>query len=231
MWEVQRGVHWLEEVRGGNVYLLAMDEGLTLVDSGGKGMADAIEAQMREGGYAPSDLRSIVLTHGHAGHTGSAAELARRSSAQVLAHREEVPYIQREAALPATGVLARLAGWIGGRVLRPEPCTVNGMLEYGDWLESLGGLQVIHAPGHTPGSICLYQPERRLLFCGDALLNANPLTGTPGLRMPLALITVDPAQARESVRKLAALPLEVLCPGHGEPIMEGAGERIRALDA
>jgi glyoxylase-like metal-dependent hydrolase (beta-lactamase superfamily II) len=88
---------------------------------------------------------------------------------------------------------------------------------------------VIHVPGHTPGSISLYQPQRQILFCGDALFNANPLTGTPGLQLPLPAATVDDEQARASVCKLSALELRVLCCGHGEPILDGAGEQIAAL--
>jgi glyoxylase-like metal-dependent hydrolase (beta-lactamase superfamily II) len=96
-------------------------------------------------------------------------------------------------------------------------------------VEALGDMHVVHVPGHTPGSMALYQPERQILFCGDALFNANPLTGRPGLRLPPPLVTVDSAQARESVRKLSALAVEVLCCGHGEPIVVVAGESILAL--
>ena len=73
------------------------------------------------------------------------------------------------------------------------------------------------------------QAERRILFCGDALFNANPITGRPGLRLPIRLATLDNAQARDSVRKLSTMAVEVLCCGHGEPILDGAGEKMRAL--
>ena len=96
-------------------------------------------------------------------------------------------------------------------------------------IEAPGGLQVLHAPGHTPGSIALYQPERRVLFCGDVFFNKNPMTGKEGLQLSLPLFTLNLAQARESAQRLAALPVEVLCFGHGEPILKGAGERVQAL--
>ena len=88
---------------------------------------------------------------------------------------------------------------------------------------------MIHTPGHTPGSICLYQPEARVLFCGDLLFNRQPLTGKGGLRFSVPWFSVDPVQARESVRGLLEVPVEVLCCGHGEPILEDAGRTVREL--
>lgn len=96
-------------------------------------------------------------------------------------------------------------------------------------IETPGGLRVVHTPGHMPISMCLYQPERRILFCGDALFNADPMTGRPGLDFPIRMVSVDNARARESVRKLSELPIDVLCCGHGEPILDGADEKMRAL--
>jgi glyoxylase-like metal-dependent hydrolase (beta-lactamase superfamily II) len=203
---------------------------LTLVDSGLPGAADQIAAQLQEKGHPLSNLQAIVLTHSHADHTGGAAELARRSGAQIMAHQDEVPYIEQTAPLPFGSLLKRLSNWLGDRLLfKRAPCKVDRALQDGDVIETLGGLQVIHTPGHTPGSIALYQPEGRILFCGDAFFNRNPLTGKKGLQLSIPLFTLDVAQMRESARRLAALPVEVLCFGHGEPILRGAGDRLRVL--
>jgi glyoxylase-like metal-dependent hydrolase (beta-lactamase superfamily II) len=223
-------VYLMEGFRGSNVYLLVSGRALTLVDSGRAGVADQITAQLQEGSYALSELHTIVLTHAHGDHTGSVAELVHRSGAQVLAHRDEVPYIERAKPLPAASLRQRLLNWLFDRVwLKRPPCKVDRALEDGDVIEVLGGVRVIHTPGHTPGSICLYQPERQILFCGDVLFNENPLTGQGRLQLSFPLFTLDQVLAWESVRKLSALPVEVLCFGHGEPILEGAGKRIQAL--
>lgn len=231
MRQIVPDVYLMEGLRGdsGNVYLLASGEGLTLVDSGTAGAADQMVDQLREAGYVLSDLQAIVLTHFHSDHTGNAAELARRSGAEVYAHRDDVPYIERTERPPYGSLFQRVLNWLGDRMLKPVPCKVDQVLQGGDVIEALGGLQVIHTPGHTPGSIALYQPERQILFCGDVLFNKHPMTGEKGLRLSLPLFTLDEAQVRESARKLAALPVEVLCCGHGEPVLEGAGERIWAL--
>lgn len=57
----------------------------------------------------------------------------------------------------------------------------------------------------------------------------NPLPGGAALQLPVPLFTLDDAQARQSVAKLAELPVGVLCCGHSEPILEGAQEKMRAL--
>ncbi|MGD9162097.1 MAG: MBL fold metallo-hydrolase [Desulfobacteraceae bacterium] len=93
----------------------------------------------------------------------------------------------------------------------------------------MGGLQVIRTPGHTPGSICLYHAERQILFCGDALFNANPITGRPGLRFPIRIVTLDNTLAHDSVSRLSTLAVEALCCGHGDPILERAGEKKALL--
>lgn len=61
------------------------------------------------------------------------------------------------------------------------------------------------------------------------MYNINPMTGRKGLRLAIPLVSADMAQVRSSVRRIADLSVDVLCPGHGEPILEGAAERIRAL--
>jgi glyoxylase-like metal-dependent hydrolase (beta-lactamase superfamily II) len=227
MRQIAPDVYMMEGIRRANVYLLTSREGVTLVDTGIAGDADRIVAQLEEGGYTLSDLRAIVLTHCHGDHTGSAAELAQRSGAQILAHRDDVPYIEQTKSLPDGPFLRRLLNWLSDQFFKTAPCKVNRVLLDGDTIEALGGMHVFHLPGHTPGSIVLYQPGRRILFCGDVLFNANPLSGKEGLQLPPRVFSLDVAQAEESARKLADLPVDVLCSGHGDPILERAGEKIR----
>ena len=230
MRQIVSDVYLLEGLRGANAYVLVSGEELTLVDCGLAADVERIIVQLRGAGYSLSQLRNILLTHAHIDHIGGAATLTGRAGARVFAHRDEVPYVEGDKSLPAASPLMRIMNWLGDRLVSKLPsCQVSRPLEDGETIEILGGAQVVHTPGHTPGSICLYQPEHRILFSGDALFNANPMTRKPGLRLPLRFVSHDNAQAFESVTKLSRLEIEVLCPGHGEPILEGAGEKISAL--
>ena len=105
-----------------------------------------------------------------------------------------------------------------------EPGDVDIQLEGGEILKPLGGLRVVPTPGHTPGSICLYAPERKLLFVGDALQRRRKK-----LRLPAKMVSTDLVAAIASVKKMAELDLEIICFGHGRPLFEGVHGRLTAL--
>jgi glyoxylase-like metal-dependent hydrolase (beta-lactamase superfamily II) len=87
---------------------------------------------------------------------------------------------------------------------------VDKVVEDGD---TIGGLQVIHTPGHSPGHICIYMKEERILFTGDHVLGM----GTTAMRPPQG----DMAQYIDSLRKLLNYDIGMICPGHGPQIREG----------
>lgn len=231
MKEIVPHVYLVEGLRSAHVYLLTSEEGLTLVDAGTPGELGHITAQLQGGGYALTDVEAIVLTHCHADHAGNLAALAAESGAQVLAHEQEVPYVERTASLPASSALRRALVWLMDRAFSSPPCKVDRALQDGDVVQALGGLRVVHAPGHTPGNVALYQAQRQILFCGDTLFNSLPFSRNQGIQAPPRLFSVDPEQARSSAKALAELPIKVVCFGHGDPILEGGQEKIReALD-
>jgi glyoxylase-like metal-dependent hydrolase (beta-lactamase superfamily II) len=227
MKEIVPDVYLVEGLRSAHVYLLASEGGLTLIDTGTPGELGQIAAQLQEGGYALPDIKAVVLTHCHSDHAGNLAALAARSGAQVLAHEKEVPYLERTASLPARSALRRAFVWLTDRAFSSPPCKVDRALQDGDVIEALGGLRVVHAPGHTPGNMALYQPQRQILFCGDTLFNSVPLTRRQGIQAPPRFFSVDAQQAGSSAKALAELPIEVICFGHGDPILEGGQEKIR----
>jgi len=226
MKEVVPGVFMMDGLLGANVYLLQSGNGTVLVDSGMHADIDKILAQV---GYAQTVI-SIVLTHFHGDHVGGAAELSKQWGTPVMAHKDDAPFIIKPTSIPAFSGYKQLMSWVAANVvLRSPPCSISRQLEDGDKMDALDGCVIIHTPGHTLGSICLYQPERQILLCGDAIYNENPVTRKPGMGLYLRRITLDNAMALKSVRKLSRLPIKVLCFGHGEPIVEGAGEQIEKL--
>jgi glyoxylase-like metal-dependent hydrolase (beta-lactamase superfamily II) len=224
MRQIVHDVYMLEGLRGAHVFLLVSEDGLTIIDSATPGGTDQIEAQLKEGGYVLADVRSIVVTHAHSDHIGALAELAHRSGAQVLAHHDEVVYLERESTLPYTGLVQRLIFGLSERVIFGfEPCQVGRTLQDGDVIDALGGLRVIHVPGHTPGNIALFQRERRILICGDTFFNM----GSRGVTVAPRIASTHPEGARASAQKLADLEPETVLFGHGEPILEDAASALR----
>lgn len=217
--EVAPGIHAISGLKTGRSYIIADREALTLVDTSTHGVADPIIEAIGTIGRRVEDLRTIVATHYHHDHTGNVAALRERSGANLWAHAADAPYIDgRESWLGLSGAIGRL---IGARAPRQYSLTVDRELCDGDLLPVAGGLRVVHAPGHTPGHIALYAAERSVLFAGDALMN------TFGLRLPIAIASHDMDEARRSARLLATLEYDVALPGHGNPVLSRASEKVR----
>ncbi|MGW6912329.1 MBL fold metallo-hydrolase [Kitasatospora sp. NPDC054939] len=208
----------------GTAYLWRDDHGLALVDTGIAGSADAIEEAIRRTGADPADLRHIVLTHHHADHTGSAAELAaRRPQALVVAHRLEAPVVrgEQEAAPPVLRPFEEEI-WAGlPPIPQAPPCRVGREVSDGDVLDFGGGAVVVHVPGHTDGSLALHLPGPGVLFTGDAIANVQG-------RTMLGVFNLDSERAAESMHRLAALDAETAVFGHGDPIATGASAALKA---
>jgi len=222
--EVVPGVHSIKGVRMAHAFL-GESEGLTLIDTGMQGSGEAVMNALAALGRRLSDLRHIVISHHHFDHTGSLARLAEVSQATVSVHKFDAPYVRGHLPRPPFKRVG-FSGWfmrpfMGLFPTRPEPCHVDRELQDGDEIEAAGGLKVIHAPGHTPGHIALVMPSKRILFAGDAVLNVL------GLRPPLGMATEDAAQAKESIRKIAALDFDIACFGHGGIMRKDAVLRFR----
>lgn len=206
---------------GGNVFLLT-DRKLTLVDTGYKGGAARILSEVGRLGYAPSDIANIVITHHHADHVGNLFSLKRASQATVFAHPADAQYIG--GSLPQPGParprwLSRLLAPMH-RLWSAQPAAVDISVRDGDELPILGGARVLHTPGHTPGSICLFLQQERLIFAGDVLNNRL------GLGLPSKAFSIDMAQNIRAIKRLAALNLKIVCFGHGSPLTHNASAAI-----
>ncbi|MEU8612285.1 MBL fold metallo-hydrolase [Actinoplanes sp. NPDC048791] len=87
------------------------------------------------------------------------------------------------------------------------------------------GMRVVETPGHTLGHISIFEPATGVLVAGDALRTSN------GLERSDPQYTADEAKANDSVRKLAAMDIKAILPGHGEPLTAGAAQALRTLAA
>jgi glyoxylase-like metal-dependent hydrolase (beta-lactamase superfamily II) len=181
-----------------SAYVLVRGGEAAIVDTGVEGSADAIEASLGAVGLGWSAVGHLILTHHHADHAGSAtAVLERATDAIGYAGAEDITTISVPRPLTPVGD--------GDRVF---------------------DLQVVTAPGHTPGSICVLDPAGSILVAGDALRTQD---GLPAL--PNAGFTDDMEQAIASAAKLGGLAFETLLVGHGDPVDGGASAAVAQLVA
>jgi len=221
------GVFFLE-FGVGHAYLWDWGDGLTLVDTSLPGSAEVILAAIASIGRAPHDLTEIVLTHFHADHAGSAAELVARTGASVIAHTADAPVIRGQAPQPPPTLTEferpLAAALFGDSTKLPgppaPPVVVDREVQDGD--TTAGGGTIVGVPGHTPGSIALFLPRLRVLFTGDTLASGD---GAP----VLGPFNVDRLSAIESIRKQARLEYDVACFGHGKPIVGAASRKVLAM--
>ncbi|MFQ5996474.1 MAG: MBL fold metallo-hydrolase [Dehalococcoidales bacterium] len=215
---------WGTGVWGANVYLL-IDDNLTLVDTGFKGRCGQILKEVRRLGYSPSDISNIIITHHHADHIGSLAVLKEITRAKVLAHAADAPYIDGRLPQPTPGWLKWLSKALptSSQLWSTNPVPVDMLVNDGDELPILGGITILHTPGHTQGSISLFLQEKRLLIAGDVLANRFRLG------LPSKEFTMDMAQEINSIKRIASLDFDVIGFGHGSPIRHEAHSKIEKL--
>ncbi len=204
--EVVRGVHAIDAV--GAKVLLFEEERLTLVDAGAPGSAGRVLGYIVGLGRRPDEVDHIVLTHGHLDHVGSLAELRAATGAVVWAHADDAAWVAGRVQAPQL-VPNPFLDSVLRPVVRVRPVPVDRELRDGDWLPMLGGVQVVHVPGHTRGSIALYIPSRRALVVGDALQVKHGR-----LTPPTRLFTEDMPRACRSIGRLSQLDVDLLIFSH-----------------
>ncbi|MEU4744088.1 MBL fold metallo-hydrolase [Actinosynnema sp. NPDC023658] len=193
----------------GQAYVWQDGDALTVVDTGTTGHAAQIAALGR--------IERIVLTHCHDDHIGSAAELRELTGAPVHAHPAEAPVIRGDAPPPPFDIPPEereLFDRITPGVPLAPRSPVDREVDEGDVLDFGGGARVLSIPGHTPGSIALHLPEHGILFTGDTVATWDGAT-IPGV------FNSDRPRLLDSVRRLLDLAPDVLCVGHGEPLLTG----------
>jgi glyoxylase-like metal-dependent hydrolase (beta-lactamase superfamily II) len=199
---------------------LVLESELSLLDCGYAGQANRLARAIETEGRSLTELKRVVITHGHPDHAGGARELA-AAGVTVLIHPAD------GEALRTTwrDVVARPSRGRVFAAMTPEPPTFQP-IEDGDVLPLLGGLRVIHTPGHTPGSVCLYGKRDRVLFVGDNLERRFGRTSFAS-----RLYSDDYEAARRSVKRLAELDVESVVFSHFAALHEHANEILEALAA
>jgi glyoxylase-like metal-dependent hydrolase (beta-lactamase superfamily II) len=155
----------------------------------------------------------VALTHCHPDHQGTAAAVCRAFGVPLACHEADVAAAEGRTSMQPGNTIVRL----GVRILGGPPYPVARVLREGD---VVGGFRVVHTPGHTPGHVCFFRDSDRVAIAGDLLANLHVLTGRAGLRQPPRAFSIDAAQNRNSIRRLAELRPALVCFGHGPPLRE-----------
>ena len=199
---------------------LVYGETITLIDTGVAGAETRIFDYIRSTGRDAGDISQIVLTHSHPDHIGAARAVQEATGCHIAAHSAEKDWIEdvdlqnRERPVPGFATL------VGG------PVEVDHVLRDGETTEPdpIHGweLEVIHTPGHSPGSISVFMHGNGALFSGDAI----PVAGM----MP---VYDDALASMQSLRRLRELPgVRVLLSAWDQPRTgeEAYGQMDRAAD-
>lgn len=220
--EIRPGIHQIPGLKWSNAFLLVEDGGLTLIDGGLPGDGSKVLNYISRLGHAPQDLQRIILTHSHPDHSGPMKELSRLSGASITIHWSDTRYRAKtgERWLHYPGQPPAF-DW-NLPFFRRIP--VHETIEDGQVLPVMGGLQVLHTPGHTPGSVCLHLPEHGVLFTGDMLL-ANGRR----FRRPVYFPGTDLEDYRASMDRLAGLTFDTACVGHGDALLEDGSVRLQEM--
>ncbi len=191
-----------------HVWIVADEEGLTLVDAGIPMMAKGIMKYMNQLEAGP--LRRILLTHGHSDHVGALKSILSETNVPIYAHEIEIPYMEGDLIYP--------------RRKKAEHNVAKGIVqslqedEQGG-LKSIAGLTPYLTPGHSPGHVVYYHEQDQVLLAGDLFTSKKGK-----LHQPMSMFTADMAEAVRSssiIEKLKPKQLEVC---HGNPVLHPADQ-------
>lgn len=207
-----------------NCYLVRQDDGLTLIDTGLSGSAGGILKAARQIG---EPIVRILLTHAHADHVGSLDALSQAlPGVEVLIGAREGRLLAGDMSLDADEPQTPPRGGFPRVATQPTRTLQAG--------ERIGSLEVIAAPGHTPGHVAFLDTRDGSLIAGDAFYSWGGLavSGKLTFLFPFpALATWHKPIALETARALRALEPARLAPGHGPVVEHPLAQMDRAIAA
>ena len=227
--EIAPGVYSMGNWKGGRVRAFLLDDGheLTLVDTLFETDARLILRQIKAIGRKAEDVKRIILTHAHRSHLGGLAYLKKLTGAVVYSHEWEVGIITGKRKPTRVHLFPMrpyrtypLQLGLNLHLDKHPYCPVDHVLQDGD---QVGPLLTVSTPGHTPGHLTYFWPERRVMITGDIVATYPTLTpGWPGFNL-------NAPEHRDSVRRIVALKPAVLAVGHGDPLTGATDEHLHTL--
>ena len=190
----------------GNVYLV-LDEKPILVDAGM--MAGPTLKNIKKF-IDPAKIELIVLTHCHHDHSGAAPALKEATGARLMLSEKEVGCIGDELAS-----VAYLFGQQAPEYKVDETLKEGMVLDIGEWK-----LEVMETPGHSTGSLCLYERTEKVLFSGDTVFPDGNIGRTD-------MFGGSTDELVRSIQRMTELDVKVMYPGHMDITSQNVNRQIQ----
>ncbi len=205
-----------------NSYLIKEADGMTVIDTGMAGMEKMIIQAAQQQGQA---IKRVVLTHAHSDHIGGLDALKSAvPDVEVVVSEQSARFMAGDMSLEPDQAEAPLKGDYPSVKTRATQTVKDG--------DTIGSLQVVATPGHTPGHIALYDQRDGSLIAGDALqtLGGVAVAGVIRWLFPLpGFATWHKPTAAKSAEKLLALNPKRLAIGHGRVLENPASAMKQAI--
>ncbi len=189
-----------------NIYVI----GDTVIDSGTGFNFTKLYSLLKMLNIKLEDVKHVINTHGHFDHVGGNGYFL---NASISIHEEDAPILENG------DLKVSMADFFNGKL---KPRHVDRKLRDEDGIR-IGSMdcKVIHTPGHSPGSVCIYCPKEKILFSGDTVFSDGVgRTDVPG---------GDPEALNQSLEKISRLDVKKILPGHGEPVLSDGNKIIVQL--
>ncbi|NIO22731.1 MAG: MBL fold metallo-hydrolase [Candidatus Aenigmarchaeota archaeon] len=186
-----------------NIYLL---DGDTIIDSGTGSNFVRLYEIFKQMKLDFDNIKNIVNTHMHWDHIGGNGFF---KNAKIHIHEKDSDVLEKGNAEMCNSM------YFSGNM---HPMKVERKLKEGD---EIFGFKVLHTPGHTAGSICLFDPKDNILVSGDTIFSDGVgRTDLPG---------GNESDLNDSIEKLSNLNIEAILPGHGEPVLKSGNKAIKNI--
>jgi hydroxyacylglutathione hydrolase len=178
-----------------NSYLITGDKNI-LIDPGHDHLFQHIHEALAKIHLSLHDIDLVIITHAHPDHMEGVRRFV-GTSTMIAMSQVEIDFIRNVA--PHYGNALGISGF------EPDILLQEGSLKMGDM-----NFQVIHSPGHSPGSLCLHWLDEKALFTGDVVFfNGVGRTDIPG---------GNGKTLKDSIKKISRIDVNYLLPGHGEVV-------------
>ena len=213
----------IENIGTANVFCIGDQQGYILVDTGIFMKTKYLIDDLVKNGFNLRQLKLIILTHCHCDHIGGVKELLEKSDANVAAHKKDIPYILQKSIIdgPYKGMMIEEQ-----KAMKQLNCVVPRVdIELED-NSKIDVFTIINVPGHTPGSIALYQSERRWMFFGDVIRESKK----DGLNIGKPeKFNLDTKQVKKDAKKLLSYDIEYALLSHGKVYIGKDVDLLRTL--